>query len=111
MRASSSGLIAADEWGGDFGLRKADVTTIPPVVARGVLVDVAGFKNVEALPSSYEITVADIEGALRAQNVDVTPGTVGLLRTGTARYWGENSRDHAKIGQHDSAGIGLTAAK
>jgi kynurenine formamidase len=103
--------FTSDEWGGDFGLRKADVTTIPPIVARGVLVDVAGFKNVEALPSSYEITVADIEGALRAQNVDVTPGTVVLLRTGTARHWGENGRDHAKIGQHDSAGIGLTAAK
>ena len=101
----------SDEWGGDFGMRKADVTTIPPIVARGVLVDVAGFKNVEALPSSYEITVEDIEGALRAQNVDVTPGTVVLLRTGTARYWGENGSDHAKIGQHDSAGIGLTAAK
>jgi hypothetical protein len=66
----------AAQWGGDFGLRKADVTTIPPIIARGVLIDVAGFKNVEALPSHYEITVADLEGALRAQNVDVTPGTV-----------------------------------
>ena len=103
--------FTSEEWGGDFGLRKADVTTIPPIVARGVLVDVAGFKNVEALPSSYEITVEDIEGALKAQNVDVTPGTVVLLRTGTARYWGANGSDHAKIGQHDSAGIGLTAAK
>jgi kynurenine formamidase len=101
----------AAEWGGDFGLRKADVTTIPPIVARGVMVDVAGFKNVEALPKSYEITREDIEGALRAQNVDVTPGTVVVLRTGTARYWGENGKDHVKIGEHDSAGIGLTAAK
>jgi kynurenine formamidase len=103
--------FTSDEWGGDFGLRKADVTTIPPIVARGVLLDIAGLKNVEALPSSYEITVEDVDGALRAQNIDVTPGTVVLLRTGTARYWGENGRDHAKIGQHDSAGIGLTAAK
>src|SRR5215207_10125884 len=103
--------FTSDEWGGDFGLRNADVTTIPPIVARGVLLDIAGLKNVEALPSAYEITVEDVDGALRAQNVDVTPGTVVLLRTGTARYWGENGRDHAKIGQHDSAGIGLTAAK
>jgi kynurenine formamidase len=101
----------AAEWGGDFGLRKADVTTIPPIIARAVMVDVAGFKNLEALPASYEITREDIEGALRAQNVDVTPGTIVLLRTGTARYWGENGKDHAKLGQHDSAGIGLTAAK
>jgi Putative cyclase len=77
--------FTSDEWGGDFGLRKADVTTIPPNVARGGLVDVAGFKNLEALPSSYEITVADVEGALKAQNVDVTPGTVVLLRTPATR--------------------------
>jgi len=75
--------FTSDEWGGDFGLRKADVTTIPPIVARGVLLDIAGLKNVEALPSAYEITVEDVDGALRAQNVNVTPGAVVLLRTGT----------------------------
>jgi len=101
----------AEEWGGDFGLRKADVTTIPPIIARAVLIDIAGFKNLEALPSGYEITVEDLEGALKAQNVDVTPGTVAIMRTGTARYWGANGADHAKIAQHDSAGIGLAAAK
>ena len=101
----------ASEWGGDFGLRKHDVMTIPPIVARGVLIDVAGFKSQEALPSSYEITVADLEGALKAQNVDVTPGTVVLIRTGTARYWGPSGADHAKLAQHDSAGIGMKAAK
>jgi kynurenine formamidase len=101
----------AGEWGGDFGLRKADVTTIPPIVARGVLVDVAGYKNVDALPSHYEITVEDLEGALRAQNIDISPGSVVLVRTGTARYWGQNGSDHTKLGEHDSAGIGLKAAK
>ena len=101
----------ADEWTGDFGVRKADVTTIPPVIARGVMIDVAGLKGVDALPSSYEITVADLEAALRAQNVDVTPGTVVLVRTGTARHWGESGADHATIGRHDTAGIGLKAAR
>jgi kynurenine formamidase len=101
----------AGEWGGDFGLRQADVTTIPPVIARGVLIDVAGYKKLDALPAHYEITVEDLEGALKAQNIDVTPGSVVLVRTGTARYWGQNGSDHAKIGEHDSAGIGLKAAK
>ncbi len=100
-----------DQHGGDFGVRRADVTKIPPIVARGVMIDVAGQKGLEALPSNYEITVADLETALRAQNVDVTPGTVVLIRTGTARYWGENGGDHAKIAQHDTAGIGMAAAR
>lgn len=101
----------SDQWTGDFGVLKADVMTIPPIVARGVMIDVAGLKGVDALPANYEVTVADLEGALRAQNVDVTPGTVVLIRTGTARYWGENGSDHAKLSQHDSAGLGLKGAK
>jgi kynurenine formamidase len=105
-----NGFKEAD-WGGNFGIRKTDVTTIPPVIARGVMLDIAGLKGVEALPASYEITVEDLDAAMRAQNVDVTPGTVVLVRTGTARYWGANGADHAKIGQHDSAGIGMAAAK
>ena len=43
-------------------------------------------------PFEYE-RATSVEGALKAQNVDVTPGTVVLLRTGTARYWGENGGD------------------
>lgn len=99
------------DWGGNFGIRKADVTTIPPIIARGVLIDVAGQKGAETLPKGYEITVADLEAALRAQNLDVTPGTVVLIRTGTARYWGENGGDHAKLSDPDTAGIGMAAAK
>jgi kynurenine formamidase len=101
----------ASEWGGDFGIRKADVTTIPPIVARGVLIDVAGLKNVAALPAAYEITVADLEAALKRQAVDVTPGTVVLIRTGTAQFWGANGSDHAKLSMHDTAGIGISAAR
>jgi kynurenine formamidase len=105
-----NGFKAAD-WDGDFGILKADVTTIPPIVARGVLIDVAGLKNVPALPAHYEITVTDLEAALAKQNVDVTPGTVVLIRTGTARHWGKNGNNHAVIGEHDSAGLGLRAAR
>ena len=100
-----------EDWGGNFGVRKADVLTIPPIVARGVMIDVAGFKNTDALPSSYEITVEDLQGALAKQRVDVTPGTVVLVRTGTARFWGENGSDHQKISQHDTAGLGMKATK
>ena len=87
------------------------MTTIPPIIARGVMIDVAGLKNVAALPAAYEITVSDLQAALKRQNVDVTPGTVVLIRTGTAQFWGANGSDHAKLAMHDTAGIGISAAK
>ena len=100
------------DWGGNWGVRKCDATTIPPIVARGVLIDVAGFKNVEALPAHYAITVEDLEGALRRQNVELKPGDVVLIRTGVLRYWGETGNDEkGQIKEHDSAGINLESAK
>jgi kynurenine formamidase len=34
-----------------------------------------------------------------------------FIRTGTLRYWGENGSDHAKLAEHDSAGLTLEGAK
>jgi hypothetical protein len=34
------------DWGGNWGPRKCDSVTIPPIIARGVLIDVASYKNV-----------------------------------------------------------------
>jgi kynurenine formamidase len=99
------------DWGGNFGIRKADATTIPPIIARGVLIDVAGAKGLEALPSNYAISIADLQQALQKQNTQLKLGDIVLIRTGTLKYWGETGSDHAKIGAHDSAGISLETAK
>jgi kynurenine formamidase len=99
------------KWGGDWGPRKCDASSIPPIIARGVLIDVARYKDVDSLPSNYPITVADLEGALARQKTQLRPGDVVLIRTGTLRHWGDAGGDHAKIQQHDSAGIVLEAAK
>jgi len=105
-----NGFKEAD-WGGNFGIRKCDATTIPPIITRGVMIDVAGFRGVEVLPSNYEITPMDLQGALEKQKTELHPGDTVLIRTGTLRYWGKNGSDHDKIRQHDSAGINLAAAK
>jgi kynurenine formamidase len=105
-----NGFKEAD-WGGNFGVRKCDSTTIPPIVARGVLLDVAGAKGLEALPPHYAITPADIDRALVAQKTKLKPGDVVLIRTGAMRYWGADGSDVAKLSEFDSAGINLDTAK
>ena len=99
------------DWGGNWGPRKCDASTIPPIIARGVLIDVAGAKGVDSLPPNTAIGVADLEEALRKQGSELRPGDVVLVRTGTLRYWGETGADHAKIGPADSAGITLESAR
>jgi kynurenine formamidase len=99
------------EWGGNWGPRKCDAASIPPIVARGVLIDVAGFKGVDALAAHTPIGVADLQGALQKQGTQLRPGDVVLIRTGTLRFWGETGADHERVAAHDSAGITVETAK
>jgi kynurenine formamidase len=105
-----NGFKEAD-WGGNFGIRKCDATTIPPVVTRGVLIDVAGLRRVDALPAHYRITADDLRASLERQKTRLQPGDTVLIRTGVLRYWGQDGSDHDKLRQHDSAGIDLAAAR
>lgn len=99
------------DWGGNFGVRKCDATTIPPITARAVMLDIAGLKQVEALPGGYAITPQDVDAALAAQRVKLLPGDVVLLRTGTLRHWGADGADVGTLQEHDSAGINLDTAR
>jgi hypothetical protein len=47
------------------GFTKLGIQNVGMLMTRGVLIDVAGFKGVDMLPDTYEITVADLEGARR----------------------------------------------
>ena len=99
------------DYGTDFGVLKADADTIPPVVARGVLIDVAAWKGVDALPGNFAIGSKELEASLAAEKTDVQPGDVVLIRTGTLRYWGATGADHQQLQQHDSAGLTLEGAR
>lgn len=99
------------EWGGNFGPRKACADKMPPIVTRGVLIDVAGAKGQVPLPSEYEIGPDELRAVLAKQNVDVQPGDAVFIRTGIMSLWGDYGHDKAKLAPHDSAGINLAAAK
>ena len=105
-----NGFKEAD-WGGNFGVRKCDATTIPPVITRGVLIDVAGVRGVENLPAHYRITADDLQAALQKQKVQLRPGDTVLIRTGVLRHWGKDGSDHDKLRPLDAAGIDLAAAR
>src|SRR6478672_469224 len=73
---------------GDFGVAAAGIETVPPIITRGVLIDVAAYKGVERLPDHYEITVDDLQGATAAQGVQIERGDAVLVRTGKMRQYG-----------------------
>jgi kynurenine formamidase len=89
------------------GLKKLGVENVGVFVTRGVLIDVAGYKGVEHLEGGYEITVEDIEGALKKQGVEIRPGDVVITHTGWGKFWiTDNERYNAT-----EPGIGLGAGQ
>jgi kynurenine formamidase len=64
------------------GLKKLGIEKVPPIVARGVLIDMAKHFNVPFLPAGKYFTAADIQAAAKAQSVTVKEGDVVLFHTG-----------------------------
>lgn len=52
------------------------------IAGRGVLLDIARYKNVEALEPGYAISTDDLEGCAAAQGVAIESGDILLVRTG-----------------------------
>ena len=98
------------EWGGNWGPRKCDATTIPPIIARGVMIDLARYKGVRALPPHYGITAEDLRGALAQQGTKLIPGDVVLIRTGAIQFWSD-LEDRDALAKHDTAGLLLEGAR
>jgi len=92
---------------GDWGPLKGDISTTPPVVTRGVMIDVAGYKGMKMLPKAYCITVADLKGALAKQKTVLKPGDTVLVRTGQLSAW----PDKKLLADGNGAGLGIEAVK
>lgn len=76
-----NGYHVAEHWG-DFGPLKADATTIPPMVLRGVLLDIASYKGLEHVEPNYGITPEDIKACAQWEGVELRKNDCVLLRCG-----------------------------
>jgi kynurenine formamidase len=59
----------------------------PPIIARGVLLDVAALHGVDVLPPSYGIGEQDLRGAAQHEGVELRPGDAVMIRTGQMSVW------------------------
>ena len=96
--------FSAEQHAGDRGWQVAGAENIPPIIARGVLIDVAAAKGVEMLPDGYRITRDDLKDALNKQQVSLQEGDVVLIRTGRMQRY-ENAAEYMKT--HRVSGLPL----
>jgi hypothetical protein len=101
--------FTGDEMYSPYGLRKLGVENVKPMLTRGILLDLAGYKGLPNLPTRYEVTLADVRGALARQGLsenDIRPGDALLFRYGWSRFWTEPAKYNA-----EPPGIGLEVAR
>ncbi len=69
------------------GWQVSGAEKMPPIVARGVLLDFARLRGVDMLPDRYGISVDDVDECLASQGIEIQLGDVVLVRTGRMRDW------------------------
>jgi kynurenine formamidase len=77
----------AEEW----GTNRLGVETLPQIVTRGVLLDIAALRGVDRLEAGAVITPADAEKALARHGFAVEPGDAVLFHTGWGTQWGTDN--------------------
>ena len=93
-----------------YGLKHLGTEKLNPIVARGVLIDVAAARGVESMEAGEVITMQDVRAALARQGLadfELQPGDAVLFRTGWEKYWIEDN-DKYNAG---SPGIGMEVAR
>jgi kynurenine formamidase len=78
----------------------------PPIIARAVVLDVAGLHGVDCLEPCHEITPVELQRAAKEQGVQVRAHDLVLVNTGRMTLWPDV---HGYI--TDQPGIGLDAAR
>ncbi len=89
------------------GFRKLGVEHVGSLMTRGVLIDVAGLKGVDMLPTSYNITPDDLQQALAKSKLSLQPGDAVVIRTGWSKLVGKENQRYGTA----NAGIGIAAGQ
>jgi len=89
------------------GFKKLGAENIGGLMTRGVLIDVAGSKGVDMLPTSYVITPEDLQQALDKTHMKINPGDAVLIRTGWTKIIGKENQRYGSA----NAGLGIAAGQ
>jgi kynurenine formamidase len=77
-------------------------------MTRGVMIDVAGLKNVDMLADGYVITAEDLQQALTKEKVKLEPGDAVIIHTGWGKLNAVKDKDQY---MKSSPGIGIEAGE
>ncbi|AJE23746.1 putative cyclase [Azotobacter chroococcum] len=89
------------------GVTKLGIEKVPPLVTRGVVLDMTAHYGKSIVPGGTEFTVADIKAVLEKQGVSLRKGDVVLFNTGWLELIGKDDKQFLAV----EPGIGMEAAQ
>ena len=101
------GGIKAKEVTDRTGFTALGAENFPPIIVRGVLLDVPAAKGLDVLPDSYGVTGEDMNRCEALQGVQIRQGDAVLVRTGFAKYWKTDNERFSNRG----AGVNIDGAR
>lgn len=90
----------------DRGFTVCGMEQVPPILTRGLVLDIAGLHGVAALPDGYEVTTEDVQAALRDAGLVIRAGDAVCVRTGKVREYYADAAAY----QRSQPGVGADAA-
>jgi kynurenine formamidase len=81
------GVDAAGAQSYTGGMKNHSIDSVPPIVKRAVMLDIAGMMGNSPLAEDFVILPEEMEEARRRQGVTIHAGDIVLLRTGWAAYF------------------------
>jgi kynurenine formamidase len=96
---------------GDFaaadGLKKLGIEKVPPIVTRGVLLDMAAYYNTDIVKEGTAFNVKEIDEVAKKQGVEIRQGDVVLFHTGWTSLIGKDDKRY----NTGEPGVGVEGAK
>jgi kynurenine formamidase len=89
------------------GLKKLGIEKVPPMVARGVLLDMAAHYNTDIVKEGTAFNVKEIEEAAKKQGVEIRQGDVVIFHTGWLGLIGKDDKRYSA----GEPGLGVEGAK
>lgn len=99
--------IHAEDFIDTDGLQKLGVETVPPIVTRGILLDMTAYFDKDMLSEGTAFNSEEIQGAADAQGIEIREGDVVLFHTGWSNLIGVDNERFAS----GEPGLGLDGAE
>lgn len=89
------------------GLKKLGIEKVPPIVTRGVLLDMAAYFKTDVVKEGTAFNVKEIDEAAKQQNVEIRQGDVVIFHTGWLSLIGKDDKRYSA----GEPGLGVEGAK